>query len=54
VVTADEALSVVYAVVNGNIVLSPAQIAALDVDFDGALTMFDAIVIMQRAMGMDV
>jgi hypothetical protein len=54
VVTADEALSVVYAVVNGNIDLSPAQIAALDVDFDGALTMFDAIVIMQRAMGMNV
>jgi hypothetical protein len=53
-VTADEALSVVYAVITGNIDLSPAQIAALDVDFDGELTMFDAIVIMQRAMGMNV
>ena len=52
IVDMSEALRVAQVVVGGGIPLSPGQFAAMDMDFDGLLTMADVVLVMRRAAGL--
>jgi hypothetical protein len=51
VVTIDVALVIARVVTGGGMDLTPAQFAAVDMDFDGYITMADVILIMRKASG---
>ena len=48
----DVALVAARVVVGAEVSLTPAQFAAIDMDFDGALTMTDVLLIMRKACGL--
>jgi len=48
----DVALVAARVVVGAEVNLTPAQFAAIDMDFDGALTMTDVLLIMRKACGL--
>ena len=50
--TMDVALMVAQIVVGGGVSLTPEQLAAVDMDFDGVLTMADIILIIRKASGL--
>ena len=51
-VTMDVAMIVAQIVAGGGMQLTPAQTAAVDMDGDGVLTMYDVMLIMQKAVGL--